>query len=591
MKRAPPPPRLLEESIDQAPDEIEKERQRGIAKFGKLFDHGDHIAIIQLQQVTIQLQASLLEKLRYAAFDDDSPTAVTDFSYLADTVDMARDRTVAVLVELKKRLSQPSLAVDMQSIPETKSIPDMRSISSNSSKTNQGAQTPTQLPSPLNHPILDPNMLKTVKKSERAFSMPQAPAALASQAKKHPTWSRDFRDVNKSSTGDETTVGADEGHDKPQHRKRNSLLHFLKHNRTTSTADKNVLHEPIVEEPRTISTSTPADAPQRPHAQSNASTTQDPEQTDNARFTYETWEDDPSEIWGGRNSISQREQLFAQILEAQSTSNLERQQSNISSVPHQPPSPVLTNRTNSTATYIHGSTAVPTPNPENEYLGFCKGAWKLQNGDRKGALSKNKEVDPWSRHPGAYANAATFLACQTGKCAFRSHFAAMDPETIYSRVFVVESKGIKFRWPFLAKSHVQQKVAVKHQYSFKCLFCVFLGGKSGVYHGVDDYLQHINSEHRGARNIGEIVQYKTGCVLDRVADDTEEFDINLFPLNASTSGGASDKDRQKSDWLSDDLMIGEAGYKEPTDSMFGSNEPWNEGLSDFHYRSDEFEYT
>ena len=35
QKRAAPPSRLLEESIDQAPADIEREKQRGIQRFGK----------------------------------------------------------------------------------------------------------------------------------------------------------------------------------------------------------------------------------------------------------------------------------------------------------------------------------------------------------------------------------------------------------------------------------------------------------------------------------------------------------------------------------------------------------------------------
>jgi hypothetical protein len=91
---------LLEESIDQAPTDIEREKQRGIQRFGKSFESGDTIAIIALQQITIQLQGSLLEELRNAAFDD----AVTDFRYLVDVADAGRDKTMNTLIELRQRL-------------------------------------------------------------------------------------------------------------------------------------------------------------------------------------------------------------------------------------------------------------------------------------------------------------------------------------------------------------------------------------------------------------------------------------------------------------------------------------------------------
>ena len=100
QKRAAPPSRLLEESIDQAPADIEREKQRGIQRFGKAFESGDTIAIIALQQITIQLQGSLLEELRNAAFDD----TVTDFRYLVDVADGGRDKTMNTLIELRQRL-------------------------------------------------------------------------------------------------------------------------------------------------------------------------------------------------------------------------------------------------------------------------------------------------------------------------------------------------------------------------------------------------------------------------------------------------------------------------------------------------------
>lgn len=69
-------------------------------RFGKTFEDGDHIAIIALQQITIQLQGSLLEELRNAAFDD----AITDFRHLVDVADTGRDKTIDTLLQFKQRL-------------------------------------------------------------------------------------------------------------------------------------------------------------------------------------------------------------------------------------------------------------------------------------------------------------------------------------------------------------------------------------------------------------------------------------------------------------------------------------------------------
>ncbi|KXT15535.1 hypothetical protein AC579_3404 [Pseudocercospora musae] len=565
LKRAPPPPRLLEESLDQAPAEIEKEKQRAVTRFGKAFEHGDTTGIIHLQQITIQLQAALLEKLRNTAFDDENKT--TDFSYLSDVVDSARDRTITALHELKQRL----LSRDGTPTATQNATPN----SSSSNLAVHAQVIPEEPPQPS----------QAKPHNARSFSLVVPPQQQhpPPPTRHHRTWSRDFTHSRDASGEEDTTSGADENQSHSHNRKRSSLLHFLKHHRSTSTEAQKALPAPVEEPQRqsSISPAGPTSAPfQPPPAKSTGDLTSNgPERKS---FQYEEWEDNPSEIWGSKPSMDRRETM-ALAPDAQSpNAALIRHASNTSN-PLQPPSPVLTNRSNSLNPSFHGvpSTALPTPNPENEYLGFCKGAWKLQNGDRKSSFGKCREVDAWSRHPSS-ANAAHYLACNTNKCAFRSNFSHVDINVVWSRVFAVPSKGIKLRWTFLAKSHVLQKVVVKHQYSFNCLFCVFLTGKSGVYHGIDYYLDHIASEHRGSRNLGEIILYKTGCIADHKAEDSEEFDINLWPLEE-----AQHKPRQQSEWLNDDLLWQEAGHstnKDAKDSMFSANEPWNEGLSDFHYR-------
>ena len=225
------------------------------------------------------------------------------------------------------------------------------------------------------------------------------------------------------------------------------------------------------------------------------------------------------------------------------------------------------------------STSVPTPTAENGYLGFCKNAVRLQNGDRKSALEKRKEVhDAYSRSGYSHPS-VSYLACTSVKCSFAGH---QKLETIWDKVWTDEAKGLKFRWAFLAKSHVMQKKVEGKQYAYQCLFCTYAGEQGPVFQGTDCYLEHI-AQHRGP--MGEVLLYKAQCVNDRVCEDAEEFDINLFPPSA----GLDYQDRA-SHMLSDDLMGLSFAPKEipmdggsKQDSTFGSNEPWNEGLSDFHY--------
>jgi len=548
-KRAPPPPRLLEESINQAPWEIGREKKRGISRFGKAFEDGDAIAVIALQQITIELQQSLLDKLKNAAFDDDNK--ITDFMYLVDAADTGRDRTIAVLHELRQRL------ITAQSPQEAPSSQQAAPLTSASSSTSNATTPPPSAD-------LQPDATPSPPQLEMPGS--RTKAGITSDF----VSSRDASGEEDAVSGAETTP--------KEHSRKSSLLGFLKsRHRTNSSTDAKikVTSQPITEEDSSSST-----MPFRPPPQFDASNPTDGAsmpgraQAGAPHFRYDDWQNHSDEIWSTRQSLD-RHQSMAVAPDQQS----DRTASTVNlSNPLQPPSPVLTNRTNSNPYNHLPSTAVPIPNPENEYLGLCKGAVKLQHGDRKGSFHKCKEVEAWSRHPSSHASAAQYLACQQQRCAFRSSFANKDTEVIWRRVFTLESKGMKVRWQFLAKSHVLQKVVVKHQYTFKCLFCIFLGRQSGVYHGMDYYLDHIASEHRG-KPLNEVILYKTGCINDRVANEDDDFDINLWPTTAPTA-----KSETQSEWMSDDLMN---PNKEANDSMF--NEPWNEGLSDFHYGGGQFE--
>lgn len=109
-------------------------------------------------------------------------------------------------------------------------------------------------------------------------------------------------------------------------------------------------------------------------------------------------------------------------------------------------------------------------------------------------------------------------------------------------------ESLQLRWPFLAKSHVPQRVVINSKYSFQCLFCVYLGWSeaSTVYTRMELYLDHISKEHR-SKPLGDVIEYKTRCVSNRVADDKELFDINLWPQTDHEA-------RESSRWLSDDLL-------------------------------------
>jgi len=222
QKRAAPPSRLLEESIDQAPTDIEREKQRGIQRFGKAFERGDTVAVIALQQITIELQSSLLEELRNAAFDD----AVTDFRYLVDVADSERDKTMNALIQLRQRLlaSEP--------------IGNELSLSPTSTSTSMATAPPgrqrASLPLPASHSSPPTNELRPTQ-----------------------TWAQSNHAASRDASGEEDAAsGAETVPRKQKHRA--SLLGIFRH-RTSSHGGGSGAQTPTVvtnggqEPPRPVS--------------------------------------------------------------------------------------------------------------------------------------------------------------------------------------------------------------------------------------------------------------------------------------------------------------------------------------------------
>ncbi|KAI7084740.1 hypothetical protein KC356_g6467 [Hortaea werneckii] len=548
QKRSPPPPRLLEESIDQAPEAIEREKNKGVQKFGRAFEEGDHIAVIALQQITIQLQGTLLEKLRNATLDDD---VTTDFTILVDAADLGRDRAIGVLLELRQRLLQAA-PIHEVAMPEDGRQPQPR-LPSFSKESRKGSQ---DLP------------LRSTNEPPAQEQQQQQKKKLGPERAK--TWVRDNISSSRDASGEEDSA---------------SIMGFFhKHQRSQSGSHERGSKSSDLARRSSTNSPTSAPVPFKPPPRCDA---RDYANTPNSMDTQRSD--------GLRSNRGLDDNQSAPRSSETSRRRPERRDTT-DSLPGVPPdgpaTPGATRQSLSNALSIarstsfkneHASTAVPTPTPENDFLGFCKGAWKLQNGDRK-AMTKSKEFNEgWS------GNSIYLLACTQSKCAFAGH---LPLDQIWTKVITVEAKGLKIRWPFLAKSHVQQyKVRREKQYQFQCMFCVYLNNNNnhGVQHegqqqkretytGTDAYLEHVSQTHRG-ETLGAILMYKTRCITERVADDEEEFDVNLWPLSVPEQ-----LDRSQAAGVSSEKVSAYTGTNgsEVQDSVV-SEQPWNEGLSEFHW--------
>lgn len=158
------------------------------------------------------------------------------------------------------------------------------------------------------------------------------------------------------------------------------------------------------------------------------------------------------------------------------------------------------------------------PNEANQYAGFCKGAWRLQIGDRKKAMMERQ------RPVGLYS-ATPYWQCS--KCRFEGRLVHDKKRAGYdTRVMIAE--GVQFRWVFLFKSHVKSRDDMRDpmQASFGCIFCCAEGRGTPTFGGVRSLMAHLQ-EHRDRLPRGEVL-YRMNCLVGRRAGPDEDFDINLI---------------------------------------------------------------
>lgn len=159
------------------------------------------------------------------------------------------------------------------------------------------------------------------------------------------------------------------------------------------------------------------------------------------------------------------------------------------------------------------------PAQANQYAGFCKGAWRLQIGDKKKATMER-------RRPGGLYSATPYWQCS--KCRFEGQMVHDNKNRAGYDTRVMIAEGVQFRWVFLFKSHVKTRDNMQNpmQASFGCIFCCAEGRGTPTYGGVRSLMAHMQ-EHRDRLPRGEVL-YRMNCLVGRRAGPDEDFDINLI---------------------------------------------------------------
>lgn len=165
------------------------------------------------------------------------------------------------------------------------------------------------------------------------------------------------------------------------------------------------------------------------------------------------------------------------------------------------------------------------PSEENNFAGFCKGAWKLQVG------LKTKAFSIRMRPAGMY-NEVPYWRCS--KCCYEGPVRGSSARSTWrydNQVRVHEPTGIRYRWVFLAKSHFHcKRVPEKTDGSvgtFGCIFCcIERRGPAPAFGNLASFMEHLLQHRRMAMGMEALLD-RTRCIVGRVAGSSEDFDINL----------------------------------------------------------------
>ena len=159
------------------------------------------------------------------------------------------------------------------------------------------------------------------------------------------------------------------------------------------------------------------------------------------------------------------------------------------------------------------------PSQANNFAGFCKGAWRLQIGDKKKAINERQR-------PGGMFNANRYWQCS--KCKFEGRLVQVDKRRKEFDTRVLTTEGVQFRWEFLFKSHIEMK-EVNSDFlaaTFGCVFCTADGKGTPTFKGASSLMAHLQ-EHRDPLPQGE-VNFRMNCLVGGKANLQDVFDLNII---------------------------------------------------------------
>ncbi|KAL1983284.1 hypothetical protein VTN96DRAFT_306 [Rasamsonia emersonii] len=509
------PTQDLETSLSLGPVIVKGQYDNDYRRFGERYAQGDQIAREQLKDIIINLQMALLSNLSASLTHD----VELDFVTLQIASDNSRVDAVMALCQLYQRLAQaeplrghpivPNLPSGGGSSPLSQTPPDHHlfsytsTFSSTGSFVGQSSALSTSAPA---HPHFN-------QSEQHNTNTQDARRASGGSSLSLPTRTRSLfsnwriRTPQRHSHGDQFHIApVSETEEKPG-RMHNDMLEVgmsmfpnpRRRPMLPGRSSQGEYYSPDEVNPwaQTGSEEDSASsiAPERSH---------DPEAMD--VFDPDVWGSVYSERTSERN-IPTHARTASSVISGHS--------SNSSTSGTTLPIPISSGT----------SMSLYLPCEENNYAGFCKGAWKLQVGLKKKAFSIRMR-------PAGMYNEIPYWRCS--KCCYEGPVRGQSARSTWkydNQVRVHEPTGIRYRWVFLAKSHFHCKRVPERTDgsvgTFGCIFCCAeRRGPAPAFGNLASFMEHL-LQHRQMSPGLEALLDRTRCIVGRVAGNSEDFDINL----------------------------------------------------------------
>ena len=170
------------------------------------------------------------------------------------------------------------------------------------------------------------------------------------------------------------------------------------------------------------------------------------------------------------------------------------------------------------------------PCKDNNYWGFCKGAWDVREDTKKGLALRTM--------PSGMYNTKETWECR--HCNFRGNtYSVTYPgkkkkETVVDPNIHTSKSGIHYRWVFLAKSHVKKKTpdSTNDECNYGCVLCSVESKVTSIFGNVDTLMYHLLEHVAG---MSQQTMLKTKCIVGRTAGPEEDWDVNI-PIFAEVNG-------------------------------------------------------